>query len=179
MNQLVVAKRYAQALFRLIQNDADLSKIVLDVLENIHEISQDSFVRSVLISPIVKAETKKDIFDEILSKLNAPDILKNFFGELTQASRVGVVPHLYPVVKELLNNQQGIVDGEIYSVVPLDEKDLQRVRETYQIKLGKKLNLKQVIDPSILGGLKLKVKNHLVDLSLKTDLDQIAKTAVL
>lgn len=179
MNQLVVAKRYAQALFRLIEKDSKLAENVLAVLENIHEVTRDAFIRAALTSPIVKAETKQEIFADILRKLNAPEVLKNFFGELVQASRVEVVPHLYPVVKELFNNQQGIVDGEIYTVVPLADKDLQRIKDSYQQKLGKKLNLKQVVDPSILGGLKLKVKNQLVDLSLKTELDQIAQTAVL
>ena len=66
-----------------------------------------------------------------------------------------------------------IVAAEVVSAQPLDAKQLAAIKTALSASLGKAPELTTRVDPSILGGLKVKVGSKLFDASLKTKLDQM------
>ena len=72
--------------------------------------------------------------------------------------------------KRLAANARGEVTAEVTSAEPLNGDQLKKLAETLKAKIGKTVTLNEHVDPSLIGGLQVKVGSQMIDSSLKTKL---------
>ena len=65
---------------------------------------------------------------------------------------------------------RGEVTADVTSAAPLTGEQVRALSETLRAKIGKSVTLNQFVDPSLIGGLQVKVGSQLIDSSLKTKL---------
>jgi len=168
-----VGERYAQALFDLALETGRLDAVRAD-LKSLKAAWIDSAdLRRLATSPVIAAEDQQKGLVAIAAKAKFDATTRNFLGLLAQNGRARDLAAVITGFEALYSKRAGIVAAEVVSTQELTAAQLTHIRNALRQALGKAPELTTRIDPSILGGLKVKVGSKLFDASLKTKLDQM------
>jgi F-type H+-transporting ATPase subunit delta len=124
------------------------------------------------------ADLKLKLLEYALDQGKASTTTRNFIKALVEAQRTAIIPGVIDSFAELLNEAEGKVTAEVASAQPLDDAAKAEITAGLEKVLKKKIEIAPTVDPSLLGGFKVRVGNFLVDLSLKTRLDSLSAGAV-
>lgn len=177
MSQEKIATRYAAALMTMTQGQAALADGISSSLNEIARLYDDKSIRKVLASPVVSPELLQDVFSYATRELNADPVLKRFLDVLIQARRTSLLPLIAKAFHKKLQQQRGIVDAMVTTALPLKDDELKDIQGRLETMLSKKVQLQTRVDKSILGGFVVRVENSLLDMSLKTKLENMTKVA--
>jgi F-type H+-transporting ATPase subunit delta len=173
-----IAHRYSAALLSLTEGQNDVQDKIISDLEAMAQLYQDKAIRKVIASPIVNADLLKSVFSNITGQLQSADILRKFVGTLIESKRTALLPELAEDFKRQVQKSRGIVDATVTAAVALNETEVQDIRTKLEGMLGKRVNLIQAVDKSILGGFAIRIDNSVLDMTLKTKLEHMTKFAV-
>ncbi len=173
-----IAHRYSAALLSLSQGQAELQDKIISDLQSITELFENKPVRKVIASPIVSADLLTQIFSNITTQLQSSDLFKKFIGILIEAKRTSLIPELARTFRHEVQKSRGIVDATVTAAVALRESEVNDIRTKLEGLLGKRVNLLQHVDSSILGGFAIRIDNSVLDMTLKTKLEHMTKFAV-
>ena len=166
------ARRYAKAVFELAQQEGQVEEWARR-LEKMREVLSDPEVVAVLTNPTIATEqrmaliaAKPHLFDEEST---------NLAKLLIESDRVRDVEDLVKEFERLADDAAGRLRATVTTAVELAPKDRDRVADELSKRLGKEISLTVVVDPRILGGLKLQYGDRLVDASVATKLQQLRR----
>ena len=177
MSTNALSSRYAKALMSNLTESGTIDQ-GLAALKGMARVFLMADAARILKSPIMPREFKKDLLEYCLNKVEANKTIYNFVGVLLEAGRIDLIPTIAEHFETLVLATKNEAHGEITSAQPLDEQTLKEITAATEKKLDLKLILSNVIDPSIYGGFKVRVGNKLLDMSIKTKLDQLTASAV-
>jgi F-type H+-transporting ATPase subunit delta len=165
-----VVKRYAGALFALA-----LKHDNLDAVETGLHAVKDAFKASpqlmiVLLHPRISQAKKEEILRRIFGDQVKDDVL-HLLLLMAQKDRTSQIPFIAAHFDRLLQLHRKEANGEVVSAVPLSEAQNSQLTEQLLRVTGFKVRLQHKIDPSILGGLVVRVGDHLIDSSVATQLN--------
>lgn len=105
---------------------------------------------------------------------NAREIVKAFLQELQDRRAFSLISQIMHLVGDLQNQKEGIAEVVLYSAKPLHASVKQTLLKLIEKKqwVTSTVRFKDVIDPSLLGGMQIKIKDRLIDLSYKQALKQ-------
>lgn len=168
-----VGARYAQALFDLALETNSLEAVEADLngLKAAREESAD--LRRLLASPAFSADQKGAALKTIAEKGGANPVTVKFLGLLAQNGRSDAIGAVTADFVRLSAAHRGVVTAEVVSAVKLTAAQEKGVKAALRQSLGKDPELTTRVDPSILGGLKVRVGSRLFDSSLKSKLDSL------
>jgi F-type H+-transporting ATPase subunit delta len=178
MNGERIAKRYAEALYELCDGSHEQTQNYLAKLQSIVSVFDDADIKRVLNSPVVSADLKKEVLNELAEQVGSDQLLKAFLSEIARANRVALLPGMVTALKNLINQKLGIVEAQAVTVVDLEEEDAHVIRQKLEKLTGKKVYLTSRVDQSILGGFVIRFGNNVLDMSLKSKLDAMTQAAV-
>lgn len=100
----------------------------------------------------------------------------NTLKMLVERHRTAIIPSIIEQLNHLANNAKGIAEATAYSVRPLSEEELDQIGQTFANRLNKNaVKLKNKVDPSILGGIKIRVRNTIYDGSVSGKLKRMER----
>ena len=168
-----VGARYAQALFELALDGGALAAVEAD-LKSLKAMSADSLdLRRLIASPAFSPEDKGKALSAIADKARFNPLTKKFLGLLSANARASAIPAVTSAFERLAAAHRGAVAAEVTTAVKLSSAQERGVAAALRQALGKDPEITTRIDPSILGGMKVRVGSRLFDSSLKTRLDQL------
>ncbi len=173
-----IAKRYAKALFKLTGGDLVKAKRARDALFGLNELFKLDESARVLLSPVMPKDLKKSLLSYGTKEFAADDDVKQLVEAVVEAGRVSFLPEISQVFSEFIDDAEGIVQAQVESAVALSAQEDQDIVATLAQMLHKKIVLKSAVNTALLGGFVVRVGNYLIDLSLKSKLDGLAKSAV-
>ncbi|NCC24456.1 MAG: F0F1 ATP synthase subunit delta [Deltaproteobacteria bacterium] len=178
MNGNIVARRYAHALFSLGQaKGGEVVKTYGDNLSALAEVLDGApELVKIFRNPVFTASDKKAIVKKILDKVKVDKMVANFCFLLAEKGRLAVLPDIAFVYAKLLDVAQGIVRGEIITAISLNDALQKQVKDQLEKQSGSQVVLEYSVDPAILGGLKLKVGDKVLDASIKAQLEILRET---
>ncbi|MBB4823191.1 F-type H+-transporting ATPase subunit delta [Sporosarcina luteola] len=177
MSQSVVAKRYATALFELAQKHGQTLSIQEEVTEVNKAFRDNKGLGELLTSPDLSEAAKKEMLSGILKGVN-PIILNTLFV-LLDAKRMDEVLNVFEAFQELANNAAGIADAKVYSTRPLTDLERNSISTTFAHKVGKQaLRIENIIDPSLIGGIRLQIGNQIYDSSIGAKLEKLQRKLI-
>lgn len=98
---------------------------------------------------------------------------------MAERKRLDEVSSLADEFVVLSNNAQGIEDAKVYSTRPLTEEEHASISSTFAKKIGKQsLRIENIIDPSLIGGLRLQIGNRIYDSSVSTKLARLQRQLI-
>jgi len=168
-----VGGRYAQALFDLALETGRLDAVRADLASLKTAWIESADLRRLASSPVIPAEDQQKGLVAIADKAKFDGVTRNFLGLLAQNGRARDLAAVMTGFEALYAKHTGAVAAEVVSTQELTPQQLTHIRSALRTALGKTPELTTRIDPSILGGLKVKVGSRLFDASLKTKLDQM------
>lgn len=168
-----VGARYAQALFDLAKDQGAISTVEAD-LKSLKAMRADSAdLRALLASPAFTAEDKAKGLAAIADKAKFNATTKKFLGLISANRRADALPAMIAAFEKLSADYRGVVSAEVISALPLSAAQTKGVAAALRTALGKDPEIETRVDPSLLGGVKVRVGSRLFDASLRSKLDSL------
>lgn len=168
------ATQYAQALLEL-ANERGMAEAIGGELAQLKALldANETF-ELFLKDPAIGEAERQQVLDRAF-KGQVSELLFNTLGVMNAKGRLGLVRELADSYAQLLDKQLGNVKVDVTVASSLDEAMLEQVRNRVSQSLGKNAILRQHIDPSIIGGLLLRVEDKLIDSSVRSQLDAMKR----
>ena len=168
-----VAGRYASAFFELASESSNVEGIEGD-LKNFQALLDESpdLVRLVR-SPVIAADDQAKAIAVILDRAGIGGLTANFLKLVTANRRLSVVQDMIKAYRSLAAKARGEITADVTSAFPLNDEQIAALKDTLKSSVGKEVALQSRVDPSILGGLIVKVGSRMIDSSLKTKLQSM------
>jgi F-type H+-transporting ATPase subunit delta len=165
-----IARPYASELFDLAKAEGSLDAVEAGLV-SVQQLSNESadFARF-LRSPVIPAGTKSEAVEAILGKAGLPATVNNFVRVVARNGRLFALPAIIKSFQQLAADARGEATAEVTSASPLRPDQLGALAEALRQKIGKTVALTEHVDPSLIGGLVVKVGSQMIDTSLKTKL---------
>lgn len=168
-----VGQRYAQALFELAL-DADAIEPVLGDLNGLKAlIAESKDLARLIASPAFTSEEKRKGLEAVAAKAGFAPLTVKFLGLLAENRRASALTAVIAGFQRLYDKHRGVVSAQVTTAVKLTAGQLTGVQKALAQALGQEPEITTAVDPSILGGIKVKVGSRLFDASLKTKLDTL------
>jgi F-type H+-transporting ATPase subunit delta len=166
-----LAKRYAQALFELAQDARAVDVVSTDLasLRRAMETSPD--LRRLVSSPAFSAENQAKALKAILEKMGANDLTTKFVLLLSHKRRLSALGQITGAYEHLVATARGETEAEVTAACALSDTEIAELKSVLKSRLGKEPRLHSKVDPTLLGGLVVKVGSRMIDSSLRTKLD--------
>ena len=172
-----VAGRYSKALFEIALEKNKLDVVAGD-FELISQISTENVdFRNMLINPLIPATKKADIFSKLF-KDKTDQLTYNFLRLLCTKKRSEFLLEVIDHFRVRILDHEGILTGQIISANPLSPDQVQDIHNRIKSQSGKKVQLSQEIDKNLMGGFIVKVKDNVIDLSVRNQLDKLRNKLV-
>lgn len=166
-----MAGRYATALFELARDKGQLDQVDSDLKTLDGMLNEAADLRRLVESPVHSAETQEKAVIAIAQRAGFGPLTTNLLHVISRNRRLSHVGDIIKGFKSLLANHRGEVTAEATSAAPLSESQQAQLRETLKEVAGQDIELITKVDPSILGGLIVKIGSRQIDDSLRTKLN--------
>ena len=173
------SESYALDLFALAYDGDQVEKIRHELKAFVTLLGEESKMITILKSPKMGVGEKKKFIQEMVAEQMSSNII-DFVVRLIEEETFDLldeIEFLYDQgVKQYLEDYLGIVEGEVYSAVPLTEDQMKKLIRTFEIKCGKEVRFIATVDPSLIGGYRVKIQNKVYDDTIKSQLNQLRET---
>jgi len=177
MSRSIVANRYAQSLFQLATEKQVVVEVNADLEELVKVIETTPEFVSLLTTPKFSIERKKQIVSEIFAGSNP--IVVNTLELLIDKKRIDEIGNLAQAYKQLAAEAQGSAEATVFSTRALTDAEKDEISSSFGKLVGKeKLSITNVIDPSILGGVRVQIGNYIFDNTVASKLANLKRTLV-
>ena len=166
------AIRYAKA---VLQDAGDASKTVFSDMQSVkHALEASKELRTVLKSPVVKTEDKKEALLKIFSSQS--ENTKALIEVLAQNQRNDILGNVANSYIQLYNEQQGVKVAKVTTAVPLTGELEKKVLDRVEALTGsKKVTIENEIDESIIGGFILRIGDLQYNASIANQLSNLKR----
>ena len=165
-----IARPYASALLDLAQGENQLAQVETGLSDISRLIGESDDFSRYLRSPVISGDVKASTLEAILKTAKVNPLVGNFLRLVARNGRLFALDTIIAVFRELAAAARGEATADVTSAAPLSDAQAKALAETLKAKLGKTVTLNQFVDPSLIGGLQVKVGSQMIDSSLKTKL---------
>jgi F-type H+-transporting ATPase subunit delta len=170
VNNTVLAKRYAKALFQVGKEENaldDFSKTLSEMAEYYAEIPE---VVDGLTNPVYPQDVREKVMAHLVAAMQASTFMGNFLNLLVQKRRADVLPDIAMVFKSLVDAERNMCQGTVISASAIPDDLNDKIKATLEKITGKQVVVTNEVDPAIIGGIIAKVGDLVLDGSIKTQL---------
>ncbi len=168
-----LAGRYATALFDLAQAEKSLDKVAGDLTELGAMIRTSDDLYRLVRSPVLSRAEQGRAIAKLMEKAGMDELTRRFVGVVAENRRLFALPSMIFSYLRILAKHRGEAAAEVISARKLTGKQLDKVGYSLKKALSSKVTLDARVDPSLLGGLIVKVESRMFDSSLRTKLQQL------
>lgn len=166
MIKTAVARRYAQALFELLdQNTIEATQSTLDGLAK--AMKGSASLRHVVASPAFTAEEKISVLTELGGRLGCPPMGKAFLAQLVKKNRVKFLPDIAEAFSQLVNQSKGTQKIYVSSAMVLSPAEQDRIKTRLRDALKHDVDVQFETDPGHLAGLQIRIGSTVVDSTIR------------
>lgn len=165
-----MAGRYAAALFDLAKEANALDATASDLARLNDLIRGNAELTRLIRSPMFSRAQQANAIGAVLARLGVSDLTRRFVLVLAQNRRLFALPGIVRAYATLLAKARGEVRAQVASPYPLTPSQRSEIENTLKDQLKAKIALTEQVDPSLLGGLVVRVGSRMIDSSLKTKL---------
>jgi F-type H+-transporting ATPase subunit delta len=168
-----LATRYATALFDLAKGEDALDAVAGDLAQVERLLAESAELRAALRSPLLTRGQQESAVTAVADRAGVRPLTSRFLGVLAQNRRLFVLPQIIRAFRAMLATARGEVTAEVASATPLDEAQLETLKESVSRHVGKAVSLTAEVDPSLMAGIVVRIGSRMIDASLKTRLQQL------
>ncbi len=167
-----LATMYARSLFELAleHGGQSLAESIAGQIEDIIELArQDRTFSEFLASRVLPVKARDVSIDRIFSGRVHPLVL-NFLRLLNRKGRLGHLPPIGAALDAILQAHFGRVEVDVFTAAPIEERQLNLIRDRLAVVLGRQPVLHAYTETSMIGGMKLRIGDQLIDASIASRL---------
>ncbi len=170
-----LAGRYATALFDLARDQRQIESVgkSLEVLSQALLDSKD--FHELVESPLVSREEAGEAFAALAPELGLDHLTANFLGVLARNGRKKALLQVIRAFRRLAAEHRGEATAQVMTARPLSDDQLSNLRQQLRARAGRDVNIDSSVDPSLLGGIIVKLGSQQIDASIRTKLNRLAQ----
>ena len=170
-----IARPYAQALLSVAGSVEEAAKVrdqLAAVAATLHG-SRD--LETFFANPGLAAEQKQRVLAQVMDRLALLPLTRRVLQALLSRHRIGRLDEVVAGVTEAIQRRQGVAVAEVKTAEPLGDDERAELRRVLEGQVGKRLEMRESVDPELLAGFVAQVESQLFDGSLRGQLDRLAK----
>lgn len=174
MRNSKASKRYAEALLSLAFEKNALEEVKADMDLVKATCSESHELDLLLHSPIIKADKKMSVLVSVFQN-NISELSLSFLKLLAQKGREMLIIQIADAFKEAYRAHKGIVSVEVTSARPLSTDERKEIQAKFSASGYNQIELKEAVDASLIGGLKVRLGDRLIDFTILKQLHNLEK----
>jgi F-type H+-transporting ATPase subunit delta len=168
---VAAARRYAEAAFQVALGEDALDQWKADLATAATILGRPD-VEPTVNSPAVPLAQRVGIVRQLLgSRVSAPAL--RLITLLVERGKVDTLPRVSEQYNRQLNAHRGVVEATVTSAVPLTPDETAAIRSRVEAMAGSAVELTTKVDPDLLGGLTVQVRDRLLDASIRGRLERL------
>ena len=173
--QASLAGRYAIALFGLANEEKKLESVGASLAALRQALAESNELRALTTSPLVGREEAVRAVAAVAATMDLDPITSNFLGVLARNRRLSQLGNVIRAFNILAARHRGEIDAEVTSAHPLDDGQVDAIKQNLRTRMGRDIAVDLHVDPAILGGLVVKIGSQMIDGSIRTKLNNLAQ----
>lgn len=174
MSNSTVAKRYALALFQLASEKQALPQVEEELRTVKEVVVNNPELTAFLKSPKLPNEKKKEVLKSAFGSVST--YVLNTLMILVDRHREDQIADVADQFIALANDAKGVAEAKVYSVQPLTAEQAEALSASFAPQVGKQaLQIENIVDSNLLGGVKLRIGNRIFDGDLRGKLDRLER----
>lgn len=181
-DESTIARPYAKALFDVAHADKKLGPWS-DALNAAAAVLGDARAKRVLANPDLDRGKRADFVRAVSVGLNGADLLETSQGKallalLAENDRLAALPEIAAQFDALKADAENKVKAKLVSATPVDASVADRVKQALQKRMGREVELELEVDASLIGGAIVRAEDMVIDGSVRTRLEQLARAMI-
>ena len=165
-----VATVYSKALYNTAKEEGTLDKVGADLKEFLDLCRVSVDLRKVLYSSLFDAGTRAAVATEVAKGIKAQPLSVTFLALIARKNRTSSLSVILAEFNKLRNREAGVVKGTLRVAVDLPPAEVEELAQSLSKHVGKRVELAQEQDDSLIGGFIANVDGKTFDSSLSTQL---------
>jgi F-type H+-transporting ATPase subunit delta len=166
-----LVRGYAEALFRVAAAEVELESVERHLLAFTRLLETEPRMREALTDPSLPLENKRALIAESLGDRANP-VAVNMLAFIVEQGRARELARIVEVLAEVVAETREATLAEVRSAVPLDQARTRKLAEALSKATGRRIEVRVVVDPNVMGGVVAKVGDEIFDGSIRTRLDE-------
>lgn len=170
-----IEERYGAGLFELAKEENKVEEYMYSV-QSLKEIFKENpDLTTFFLSIKISKDEKKKFIDKVFDKSFEHQLI-NFMKLIIDKGRISYLTEIYDCFIQMCEEDLGIQHAKVISARKLTQEDLNSIGNTLVSKTNKKIILENVVDPSVIAGIKVIMGNNVTDITMKTKLENMRNT---
>lgn len=166
---------YAQAILTIAEAEGRLDQVADELFHFAKAVERSHELRSTLTDLAIPEDRKKAVLGELLGD-RATDLSRHIIEFVIAQGRARELDAIVEELAGLASERRAQVLGEVRSAVPLDEDQRKRLNDALSKATGKTVDVKVIVDPSVVGGIYAKVGDQVIDATVRRRLQDLRET---
>jgi F-type H+-transporting ATPase subunit delta len=172
--QASLSGRYATALFELARDSKSIDAVEASLANVRAALEQSSEFARLVASPLVSRQDAARAVAASAAAMGIDGTTKNFLGVLAENRRLAQLPAIIRAFRALAASHRGETTAEVISAHPLSAAQVDALKTQLRTRIGSDVSVDLSVDPTLLGGLVVKIGSQMIDSSIKTRLNTLA-----
>lgn len=166
------SKQYALALFSLATEDKKTDEIYDEFHQFVEGLESDTL--KFFLHPKIENADKR----QVVEKVTKNSLLMNFLKTVVDNNRFDMIEEILRAYKDLLNESKNIAEITIHTQKALSEENKNKLKNKFAKVLDKKIIINEVINPSIVGGVRIEYQGRVLDQTINANLEQLKSSLI-
>lgn len=168
---VTIARPYAEAAFRIAKETGALGAWSAR-LARLALVAQDAEIAEVIGNPRLSADQVAQLFVSLADDSDA--VLGNFIRALAENRRLALLPEIARHFELAKSQEEGVKEAVVRSAFPIDDAQVAALLKQLETHFGTRLTASVVVDPALIGGVRVAVGDQVLDASVRGKLDAMA-----
>ncbi len=172
MIPLQIVDRYSRSILQLSEETNQRDAVLQELLTVRGAMENRPDLLNLLQSPLISREEKHSLLEGVLGP-KASKLSKQFMNLLVDKSRTDLFPFIVSRLRDAIRTKMGIQEAVIVTARELHSSIIQLLEKALEKSTGKEITIQSEVDPSILGGIQIRIGNQMIDGSIRTKLNTL------
>jgi len=169
-----LAGRYASALFDLARDQRQIESVSTSLESLKAALAESPEFKALTTSPLINRKEAAKAVAAIAGSMGLDPLTTNFLGVLARNGRLSQLGAVIRTFARLAAEHRGETTAEVTSAFPLKDDQLAALKANLKARGGRDVAIDAKVDPSILGGIIVRLGSRMIDASIKTKLNTLA-----
>jgi len=169
----IAAQRYASALAEIALEQGAIEPVRRQLRDFVNLARESAELKNYLANPSVEYESKHGAVEELIARMGASKILRNFLFVLVDHDRTLLLPEIQKEFHKLTLDRLGVAEAQVTTPAQLTSQQKQELNAALERLTGKKIEARYELDPALMGGAVVRIGTTIYDGSVRTQLDRL------
>ena len=178
MKNLALIKKYSQGIVDALKDEEEYTTVEGELSRFFSFLSSHKKLQDILYRPFLPRSKKIQLMKEIMAEGKLHEKTKRVVNILTENDRLELLPGIIEFIPLLWTEKRGVFTYEVFSAVSMSETQKKKLKDKLESLEKGPVSLTFLVDPELLGGISLRKRNIIYDISLSGHLAKLREKII-